>query len=260
MADETPPAGGKPKLSRNAKIGIGAGAAALVFYLWQRQKANAAAAAAVTTSADQGAGAGTTDTGVPLGTGTGPGAYGTDYSAASSSTIGTVSTNQDWFNAALQAVENAGYDAQTANVALSAFLASQPLTAAQQQIVRIGLAAAGQPPQGPTGVVTAPTGGGAGAGGGTTPPVTAPIGLRLTSLANTSFTIGWDGQANAHGYYTYVNGAKSVLLYGTLRTLNTFNANTPIKPNTKYSVQVTAVDAAGHESAKSGTLVVTTKK
>lgn len=255
MAEEnTPPPGkGGPKLSKNAKVGIGAGAVALAAYLYYRSRANAAAAAAAVPAADQSV-AGATDTGVPLGTDTGPGSYGTNYSAASTSTVGNVSTNADWFNAALTAAEAAGYDAQTASVALSSFLGSQPLTAQQQQIVRIGLAAAGQPPQGPTGIVSAPT------GTSTTPPVAAPTGLRLNSLGRTDFFISWNGQQNARGYYTYVNGHRSQLLYGTYRAIGSATAGTPITPNTKYSVQVTAVDAAGTESAKSGTLAVTTKK
>lgn len=249
--EETPPPGnGGKKLSRNAKIGVGVGAVVLAYLYYRHQQSQAAAAAV--NPADQTV-AQPTDTGVPLGTDTGPGSYGTNYSAASSSTIGNVSTNADWFNAALQACENAGYDAQTASVALSAFLASQPLTAQQQQIVRIGLAAAGQPPQGPTGIVTAPT-----PTGGTG--ITAPGTPILYALGSTYFTITWIPVTGAHGYYVYTGGAKSPLLHGALYTLNTHNANTPILPGRQYQVTVTAVDAGGAESAHSPALTVTTKK
>lgn len=153
MAEETTPPPGKKKLNRNQKIAIGVGAAVIIGFLYWRQRQAAATAAAAAPTTGDTTGTGTDALG--LSSDTGPGVYGAQTSAASSTTVGNVSTNQDWYAAALQAAEDAGYDASTAAVALSTFLDHQPLTAAQQQIVRIGLAAAGNPPVGTFTIITA---------------------------------------------------------------------------------------------------------
>lgn len=154
MSESTPPpAGGHKPLSKRGKIAVAAAAAGVAGLLWYRSRQNAAAAAVP--ASDQVA-PGATD---PLGmsSDTGPGVYGATGTASSTTVVGNVSTNADWYASALSAVEDAGYDAGTAATALGAYLAHQPLTAAQQTIVRIGLAAAGTPPVGTFTIITAPT-------------------------------------------------------------------------------------------------------
>ena len=272
MADEMPGAGG-PKLDRNKKIMIVVGGVGIAGVLWWRQRSAAAAAAAAVPS-----GATSTDSGTDLSD------YGNDASlndegdlgyddsadlaglyGTGSGALSGISSNADWYAAALQAAENVGYDPATAATALSAYLAAQPLTTQQQQIVQVGLAAAGTPPMGTFTIIPEPTGTTTTtppAGGTTTTPVTptkAPGGLRVTSLGTNTFTIGWDGQPAAQYYYVYVNSSKAGPLYGTLWTVNTGNQGTAISPGGKYTVSVTAVDKGGTESAHSAPLSVTTK-
>ena len=274
MPDDVPAKG--PKLDTKKKIMIGAGALALIGFLWWRQRSSAAAAAAAAAPA---ADTGSADSGTDLS------GFGTDASLSDEGDLGYdtsgiggdygygsalsgISSNADWYAAALQAAENVGYDPATAATALSAYLASQPLTSQQQQIVQVGLAAAGTPPMGiysiipePTGTTTTGTTGTTTTTTTPTPPAAAktPTGLRVTSLTSNGFTVGWDGQSTASGYYMYVNGHKSPKLYGTLWDVNTGNIGIPITPSTKYAVTITAVNAAGTESAHSATLNVTTK-
>jgi hypothetical protein len=142
-----------PGLDKQKKLALGAVAAvAAGFVYWRRRQAAAAAAAAAPAA---GTSAGDT---AALGNdaGAGPGVYGATGTAASNTVVGAVSTNQDWYNTALLGAQDAGYDSGTAATALSAYLGHQPLTAAQQTIVRIGLAVAGNPPVGTFTIVTAP--------------------------------------------------------------------------------------------------------
>lgn len=257
MAEEgTSPPGGV-KLDKRKKILLGGGAAIAV-YLWFRQR-NAAAAAAAT-PADQTAVPGDTSA-LGMDAGAGPGVYGAQGSAASSSTVGTVGTNQDWFAAALTGAENAGYDAGAASVALSLYLDHQPLTATQQQIVRVGLAAAGAPPVGTFTIITGPTppASGGGTPSGTVAPLPAPTGLANPSLSTTSFYVSWNGVKGADHYNVYTDGHKSGPWYGTLLDLYTARAGTPINKGTRHTVTVTAVNSAGVESPHSAPITITTK-
>lgn len=229
---DAPPAGKRPD-PKKLKIFAGVGLA-LAAYLYYRNKQSAAAAAATPAT--------TTDTGLGVPTDTGPGAYGTQYSASSSSTVGNVTTNADWYQAALTAVEDAGYDSATAATALSAYLGAQPLTAAQQTIVRIGIAAAGSPPVGTFTIITAPTGT---TGGGTTvPPAVWPAvsGPRVPQRTTHTITIAWDpalvsGQAPPNGYTVraLTMGGSQVAIGQTTGNAWQF---TGLQPVTRYDLQV----------------------
>jgi hypothetical protein len=212
--------------------GVGAIAAGYLYYR-NRQAASAAPAAP---------GDAVTDTGLGVPTSTGPGAYATDTSAASSTTVGTVTTNADWYSAALTAVEDAGYDSGTAATALSLYLGNQPLTAAQQTIVRVGLAAAGSPPVGTFTIITAPD---TTTDTTTTAATVWPAVTRLRGGAartSTSLGVQWDpslvsGQPPPNGYTvrTLSMQGKQVALGQTSGT--SFNT-TGLKANTRYDIQV----------------------
>lgn len=243
---------GPHKLSKRARIGVVAAGVGLAGYLWwQRRQASAAAAAAAPAVAGDAASATDTAT-LGMDAGAGPGVYGATGTAASSSTVGTVSTNADWYNAALSAVLDAGYDNATAAAALSAYLDHQPLTAAQQGIVRIGLAAAGTPPTGTFTIISAP------------PPAPTAVGqvrhVYVITLNKVDFTIGWNAVTGATGYYVYTNGHRTELLHGTFEIINTARTGTPITAGGRYTVTVTAVDASGKEGPASAPITVTTKK
>jgi hypothetical protein len=241
---------------KQKKIAIGVAAVGGAGYLYYRHRANAAAAAAAPADTSGTSAADTAALG--LSSATGPGVYGAQGSAASSTTVGSVTTNQDWYAAALSGAEDAGYDAAAAGVALSAYLAHQPLTAAQQTIVRIGLAAAGNPPSGTFTIITAP----GGSAPGTPAPPSAvtpavPGNLRVVSLGTTSFTLGWNTSATpggAYQYHVYEGAALAATVFGT------FWASYNRKKATRYGpFTVRAAMRDGTLSAPSNPLYVTTK-
>lgn len=233
MPEDIKPPSGLKKNQTKILLGVGVAGAGYLYY--RNRQANAAAAAAVPAAGS------TTDTGLGVPTDTGPGTYGTQYSAASSSTVGTVSTNQDWYNTALTAVEDAGYDSATAATALSAYLASQPLTAAQQTIVRIGLAAAGNPPVGSFSIITPAT------------PIPPPNnnrpvdwpqvgGPRIPQRTTHTITIVWDpvnvnGQPPPNGYTVRAldSGGRQIAIGQTTGNAWQF---TGLQPVTRYDLQV----------------------
>ncbi len=233
MSDTTAPPAGKKLDPKKIKI-IGGVGLALAAYLYYRNRQSAAAAAATPAT--------TTDTGMGTLTDTGPGAYGTQYSASSNSTVGNVTTNADWYQAALTAVEDAGYDSATAATALSAYLGAQPLTAAQQTIVRIGIAAAGSPPVGTFTIITAPTGT---TGGGTTVPATVwPAPTRLIGNGRSATTMGLQWNASLVGGQPPPNGSAVRVLdshgheVSVGQTPETSYTVAGLRPNTVYYFEV----------------------
>jgi hypothetical protein len=252
--------GGKA-LGKNQKIAIGVGGAGIAYYLYYRNKQAAAAAAAVPAPSDQVSPTDTTAQG--LSSDTGPGVYGAQGTAASNTVVGSVSTNQDWYSTALSAVEDAGYDAGTAAAALSAYLGHQQLTTAQQTIVRIGLAAAGNPPVGSFTIITTPTPVPTPTPTPTPAPTPAPVdvapktpaNLRLLDVTPTTISLGWNtSTSGAYQYHLYQGASRVATVFGT------FSGVSGKHPGTKYGpFTVRAVSRGGKESAPSNAVYVTTK-
>jgi hypothetical protein len=250
---------------RKKKIVIaGAGVLAVGGYVYYRRRA-AAAAAAAAAPAD---GSSTADTAaLGLSSATGPGVYGAQGSAASSTTVGNApTTNQDWYAAALSAAEDAGYDAGTAAAALAAYLGHQPLTAAQQTVVRIGLGAAGNPPSGTFTIITAPATSGPGQPAPAPAPAPAPgpvpdvapktpANLRLLAVTPYMASFGWNTSVGGAYQYKLYNGSALVdTVFGT------FSGVHGLAPGHRYGpFTVRAVSHGGHESGPSNPLYVTTK-
>ena len=86
---------------------------------------------------------------------------------------------------------------------------------------------------------------------------TVPTTLTATSVTATSFTLGWKASTDnvgVSGYNIFLNGLQT---NAALNTTTSFNV-TGLAANTTYAATVTAVDAAGNQSAASTPLNVTT--
>lgn len=259
-----------PKLggvNKHALIAVGAVAAGYIGYrYYQGQKAAATADATATDPGYQDPGT------IPAVAGAGSsgvGGYGTyapyGYDAngnpittpPSSSDYGfTGTTNAQWTQYAATQLEQSGTWSYTDIVtALGEFLANRPMSAVHVQITQAAIAVAGYPPSGSHTVIPAPPAPPA----ATVPAAKAPTHVHVTTAGKDAFTVAWDGQPMAQ-YYVYVNGHRSQKLSGTLWDVNSSHAGLTIKPNTRYSVSVTAVNQAGKESGHSATISAHTTK
>jgi hypothetical protein len=206
---------------------VGAGVAGYVGWRYYRASQGAAAAAAPPPES-----AGTI--GADIGSGAG-GYY--DPNGANgiggSSTVGDVlSTDQQWYAAAMLALEDAGYDTGAAAVALGKYLRTEPLTAAEQDMVKVALAAAGNPPSGAKAIVTG------------TPPspsgLTAPQHLRAGGAPTAAaIPLLWDPVSGASGYVVYRGAQQLVTVTGTSYTV------TGLAPATSYTHTVRATNTGG---------------
>ena len=89
-----------------------------------------------------------------------------------------------------------------------------------------------------------------------TPP-SVPAGLTASAIGAEGFVVSWQSSTDnvaVTGYNVFLNGIKTANS-PVAATTNTFAG---LAPNTGYSVTVSALDAAGNESAQSNTLSVTT--
>lgn len=86
-----------------------------------------------------------------------------------------------------------------------------------------------------------------------TPPA-VPSGLAVTGTTAGSVSVSWAGVGDADlaGYEVYLDGAPALSTEATSATV------TGLAPGTRYGVAVSAVDAAGNESARSGVVSATT--
>jgi chitinase len=95
----------------------------------------------------------------------------------------------------------------------------------------------------------------AAAGGDTTPPST-PGGLHVTATTSTSISLAWTASTDnvgVTGYDVFRGGTKVGTVTGTSFT------DTALTPSTSYTYTVKAHDAAGNNSAASGTVTGTTQ-
>lgn len=115
-------------------------------------------------------------------------------------------TMDEWQAAAFAAVRT-DYDPATAASAIAKYLASQPLTSAEQAIVSAALRAAGIPPGGALPIVTASTSAGTGSTTAPPVPVTPPPADPYAEYRNATSTTSWwytpeGGYWEAHAYQT----------------------------------------------------------
>lgn len=160
----------------------------------------------------------------------------------SSTTVGegVISTDQQWYAVALLALEDAGYDTGAGALALGKYLRSEPLTAKEQDMVKVALAAAGPPPSGARAIVTdtSPTPSG----------LTAPQRLRSGGAVTTAaIPLAWDPVAGASGYVVYRGGTQLASVAGTSYTAGSLAADTT------YTFTVRATNSGGTLSPASNT-------
>jgi len=94
-----------------------------------------------------------------------------------------------------------------------------------------------------------------GGGGGDTQAPSIPTSLAASNVTTSSVNLGWNGSTDnvgVTGYRVYQDGALITTVTGTSTSVSGLSANTA------YSFQVTAIDAAGNESAGSNVASVTT--
>jgi hypothetical protein len=213
------------------------GAAAALWWYFQSQQSSAAAnpSAVPNQQTDPAGNIGTIDpaTGYVYGTpedlaaltannaGTSTTAGGT---AGQNATTGaqTYADNNAWGIAAVNYLVGLGIDATTANQAITLYLASQPLTTAEQGDVNLAIQSLGAPPSLPGPISSSPapvttagsggtttTGSGSGSTGGGGSPTTAGQAStsngHVISRSNNDAVVGWTGH-NASLYKAYIQG------------------------------------------------------
>jgi hypothetical protein len=161
--------------------------------------------------------------------------YGSDTGAEDTNTVDgygfTGTTNAQWTQyAATQLSQSATWSYTDILTALGNFLAGQPLSTLQQQIVQSAIAVAGYPPVGTHVVVP----------GGNTALTLAPSGLHVIRRDSQSITIGYTPVAGAAGYRAYRGVGANV---GSSTGSSIVVAG--LKPATAYEINVAGYTASG---------------
>lgn len=120
--------------------------------------------------------------------------------------------------------------------AIGQYLARKPLKQAQVDIVQAAIGLAGYPPEGTYTVILQ---------GADTPHIVAPGGLHVVWEKETSVGVRWDDVAGADGYRVYANGQ-----FKETSGHDNASAVTGLHEGTAYTIEVSAVNAAGTEGPK----------
>jgi hypothetical protein len=179
-------------------------------------------------------------------TGSYVGAVGGGYPATVAQT-----TNAEWTQAALSALEAQGVAGTTALAAIGMYLAGQPVSAANAQIVQQAIALEGYPPQqGPNGyppAIQQQQSTGQGGGTGTTPATSkapkAATGLRVTSASKNSISYTWTGVPGSQFYDTYATYQGQRIGYQRITTAK--RTISGLSPNRTYTLHVIAGNSVG---------------
>lgn len=226
-----------PKVGEVKKTYLyGTGAAVAAFVGWRWWQAGQSSAAVDTTAVPADS-SGTI--GADIGSGAG-GYYGTP-SAASDTTVDTttVTTNAQWFQAAVDYLEGVGIDRNTASTALGLYLDHKALTTTQQGYVRTALGSMGNPPTGTYTLIEAPD---------TSPSaLTAPKNVKVTPKDASTLTVSWDAVAGASSYQLFRDSVKENVGTSTDRVQTVGG----LTPGSTHTVYVAAANASGKIGPKS---------
>jgi hypothetical protein len=167
------------------------------------------------------------------------------------------STNSAWTQRSIGKLADVGWDAQAVAGALGRYLGRQTLAnAGEVEIVRTAIAMVGPPPVGDFSILmptTAPA-----PSGSTTPAkvaLAAPTGLKVDNSGTSYVTVRWTGVPGAVSYLV----GRSGTTYLEPSSLDNRETIKGLKPATKYTFTVRAVDSAGVKGPVSAGLTVTTK-
>ncbi|MFE4960419.1 fibronectin type III domain-containing protein [Streptomyces sp. NPDC056653] len=238
MAEEiTVPKVGKVKKKYVALAG--AGIAGYVGYAWWKRGSSAPADLPAYTEADVQADGVTDTAGGRAGSAANAGGGNTDSST-------TPDSDQEW---AAQAAEILGgaIDQQQVYAALGAYLTHQPLTAAQESIVRSAVGRLGYPPGGAYPILT---------GTGAEPSALGQVsGLTVVKHSATTVDLQWARVTGAPGYRVYRVGLGEEPVGDSG---DTKWQGRGLQPNTSYQFQVAARSSTGAPGPKSAVVSVKT--
>lgn len=221
---------------------VGGGIAIAAYVYWTRVHGSTPATTDTTTT-------GTDTSGGDAGAGTSPQSDPTVGNTTTGGGRRTYDNNGEWLADATDFLAGRGVPSGSAYSALTKALDGQQLTTQEASWVSQAIGALGAPPEGmPPLNSTAPPGTGSTQGN-----VTAPTGLKATSISNRAITLGWTSVANAKGYQLSVNGGHPTTTY-----YNGITAGN-LKANTAYSLAVRAVSST-NVIGPPATVSVRTKK
>lgn len=181
-----------------------------------------------------------------------------DSSGSFDTTTGntTIDTNGEWTQAASEYLDTRGYDAGAISAALGKFIAHQPLTEAEVQIVLAAKAAFGDPPVGGPWPVTA------------APPaaeLVAPKNFRVTGtrilVSGPDYArvdLEWDPVAGAIGYQLHAFDVTGNAAAGDQDSADTTHIYQPLWRGRTYRISVAAKNATG--TGPTSELTVTTPR
>lgn len=217
-----------PKEKRPLVI-IGGVALVVVVYAWWKNSTVAAEDIPADTTYDDGYVTQATpgDLGYSSGTSAGSDSGSSDYAG-----IPLLRTNADWTRYATEQLSAAGRDPATVQSALGKYLDRQPLTGAEQDVVRAALAAAGKPPEGSfviTPAIEAPA----------PSALSAPTGVKGTAAGSTAVNLTWNAVQGAGNYRVYRKGVSQNVAasYDNKAQIG------GLQPNTSYTFYVAAGQA-----------------
>lgn len=175
-------------------------------------------------------------------------------------------TNAEWSQSAIAALEAMGYDSNTATSAIAAYLAGMSLTALQSSLVQLATSEIGPPPVSPPAITTTPAGSGSGAGTILPPVPTAkyqfPAPQNLTAESGgsgkifvswapvvgpqgqtpTGYTVAYGRTSGAHTWENVVKGNSTTLTTqkGMTEYIEVWANGGPIAPPHAGPVKATA--------------------
>jgi hypothetical protein len=229
MPDVDVPVAGK--VDKRVLIGVGVAAGGYVAYRYYRARNTPAAASPDGSFEDPGVLPGVAGA-VKDGN-----QYGSGNSTQTSDTS-AVTTNAAWSQLALaQLSQTDRWSYGEIAEALGNYLGGQPLSDAQQSIVRAAVAVAGYPPVGSPAIIP---------GGNTTISV-APTGVAVSGMTPSTALVNFVPVPGARTYNVYRSGAASASGSSSSSPITLSD----LTPNTTYSVTVAAVSASGAVGPKS---------
>jgi len=219
-----------PPKQQKALAVVGVGAAGYVTWKWLTRDKSAGTDIPPTTSSTDGDLAGTGVIGSNVGGSENVGNSGNRDPDA-------ITTSGKWYDAAVEKLSNAGWNAQAVQSALGEFLTGQPLDSEEARIVRAAVGAmGGYPPGGPTTVKET-------AGPTDASKLSAPKGVKVVSHDSTSADLSWSPVPGATEYGVFNGGA----IQSIARTTGTSVKAGTLQPGKTYTLYV-----AGYVGGKPG--------